>query len=217
MCHDCAQKALGAAYDQEWERDQHCWSGVRDVRAEADEVAERSWVTSFDDSYLGRTLRVRSDRHVVQLYAGSELVKVHPRMPPGKRATDPNDYPQGKAPYATRSIDALLERAQKHGAQIGVFAERLLAGPLPWTRMRQAYGLLRLCERYGSDRVEALCARSLAFDVVDVPRIERMLKGAQRAEQHAVADGGRVVQLPQGRFARDAASFVTVAPKKGGE
>jgi len=172
---------------------------------------------SVPTRYLGRTLRVRSDRHVVRLYAGSELVKVHPRMPPGKRSTDPNDYPQGKAPYATRSIDTLLERAHKHGAQIGVFAQRLLAGPLPWTRMRQGYGLLRLCERYGSDRVEALCARSLAFDVVDVPRIERMLKSAQRAEQHAVADGGHVVQLPQGRFARDAASFVTVAPKKGGE
>jgi hypothetical protein len=31
---------------------------------------------------------------------------------------------------------------------VGTYAERLLAGPLPWTRMRQAYGLLRLCERY---------------------------------------------------------------------
>lgn len=165
--------------------------------------------------YLGCTLRVRSDRSLVQIYAGSELVKVHPRMAPGRRSTDPNDYPPGKAPYATRSIDALITRARNHGEHIGAYAERLLAGPLPWTRMRQAYGLLRLCERYGKDRVEALCARSLAFDVVDVPRIERMLKSAQRAEQYASADGGRVVQLPQGRFARDDASFVTVPSKKG--
>jgi hypothetical protein len=165
--------------------------------------------------YLGCTLRVRCDRSVVRIYAGSELVKVHPRMAPGKRSTDPNDYPPGKAPYATRSIDALLVRARNHGEQIGLYADKLLAGPLPWTRMRQVYGLLRLCERYGSDRVEALCARSLAFDVVDVPRIERMLKRAQSAEQHASAEGGRVVRLPQGRFTRDAESFVTVPSKKG--
>jgi hypothetical protein len=169
---------------------------------------------SVPTRYLGRTLRVRSDRHTVRLYAGSELVKVHPRVLPGKRSTDPNDYPMGKAGYATRSIDALLERARKHGEHTGQYADRLLSGPLPWTRMRQAYGLLRLCERYGSDRVEALCARSLAFDVVDVPRIERMLKRAQSAE-HAVTDGGRVVQLPKGRFARDTASFKTLAPKGG--
>lgn len=71
---------------------------------------------------------------------------------------------------------------------------RVLAGPLPGTRMRQAYGLLRLCERYGADRVNALCARALAFDVLDVPRIERMLKAARTAED--TAPTGTVVPLP---------------------
>ena len=82
--------------------------------------------------------------------------------------------------------------------------------------MRQGYGLLRLCERYGVDRVDALCARSLAFDVVDVPRVERMLKTAQRAETDGGARG-EVVQLPTGRFARDASSFATTTllPKRG--
>jgi hypothetical protein len=75
--------------------------------------------------------------------------------------------------------------------------------------MRQGYGLLRLCERYGAARVDALCARALAFDVVDVPRIERMLKAAQKVEDDATTDG-KVVRLPEGRFTRDAASFATI-------
>jgi hypothetical protein len=34
--------------------------------------------------------------------------------------------------------------------------------------MRQGYGLVRLCERYGADKVNALCKRSLVFDVTFV-------------------------------------------------
>ncbi|MGC4089462.1 MAG: hypothetical protein QM756_16545 [Polyangiaceae bacterium] len=134
-------------------------------------------------------------------------------MPPGKRSTDTNDYPVGKAPYATRSVDALVARARGLGEQIGLYAERLLAGPLPWIKMRQGYGLIRLCERYGADKVEVLCKRSLSFDVIDVPRLERMLRQAQSAEDAAPA--GRVVQLPTSRFARDPRSFATVTPKGG--
>ena len=80
-------------------------------------------------------------------------------------------------------------------------------GPVPWLKLRQAYGLLCFCERYGQDRVNALCERALAFDVIAVPRIEGMLKDARRTEEAAVATG-RVIVLPA-RFARDAATFAT--------
>ena len=165
--------------------------------------------------YRGKRLRVRVDRKTVRLYFGNELVKTHPRVAPGKRSTDTADYPVGTAPYARRSVDGIIAKSREQGEHVGVLAERLLAGPLPWTRMRQAYGLLRLCERYGAERVNALCARSLAFDVLDVPRIERMLKSARSAED--AAPSGRVVPLPTSRFARDPASFATIprSPKGG--
>jgi len=155
------------------------------------------------------------DRTTVRFFLGGEMLKLHARVAPGKRSTDPNDYPVGKADYALRSVDKLKERAREHGEHVGTFAERLLGGPLPWGRMRQGYGLLRLCERYGAARVDALCARALAFDVVDVPRIERMLKAAQKVEDDASTDG-KVVRLPEGRFARDAASFATIRRETSG-
>ena len=80
--------------------------------------------------------------------------------------------------------------------------------------MRQGYGLLRLCERYGAPRVDALCARALAFDVLDVARIERMLKAAHRVEEDATTNG-KVVRLPEGRFAREASSFATMRRESG--
>jgi hypothetical protein len=168
---------------------------------------------SVPTRYIGKKLRARVDKKTVRLYLQGDLIKTHPRMPPGKRSTDTNDYPVGKAPYASRSVVSLITRARGLGEHVGIYAERLLAGPLPWMKMRQGYGLIRLCERYGVDKVDALCKRSLAFDVIDVPRLERMLRQAQVAEEAAPV--GRVVPLPTSRFARDPKSFATIAPQGG--
>jgi hypothetical protein len=157
--------------------------------------------------FIGKTLDVRSDSTSVRLYFGLDLVKVHARKAPGQRSTDPNDFPPGKAAWALRDVDAVIRAARECGERVGELAGRLLEGPVPWLKLRQSYGLLRLCERYGHERVNALCARALAFGVIDVPRIERMLKDARRVEDEAVATG-RVIPLPA-RFARDASAFAT--------
>jgi transposase len=163
---------------------------------------------SLPTRFIGKTLDARVDRISVRFYVGGEVVKLHSRVAPGKRSTDPADYPVGKADYALRSVDNLKTRARQHGEHVGAFAERLLGGPLPWGRMRQGYALLRLCDRYGATRVDALCAHSLTFDVVDVSRIERMLKNAQKVEKDASAEG-KIVRLPESRFARDVSAFAT--------
>ena len=80
--------------------------------------------------------------------------------------------------------------------------------------MRQAYGLLRLCEKYGAARVDGHCARALSFDVLDVGRIERMLKDARRVESEGESSG-KVIALPLGRFARDPSVFATRTSRAG--
>jgi len=164
---------------------------------------------SVPTRYIGKTLDARADRSSVRLYLGTELIKMHPRKAAGQRSTDPKDFPPGKAPWALRDVDAVVRSAREQGANVGAFVERLLGGPVPWIKLRQAYGLLRLCQLYGQDRVNALCARALAFEVIDVRRIEGMLKDARRTEDAAVATG-RVIALPA-RFARDPSSFATRA------
>ena len=166
---------------------------------------------SVPTRFIGRTVRVRADRGSVRIYLGTELIKAHPRVAPGKRSTDHADYPEGKADYALRSVEALLARAQKRGAHVGIYAQKLLGGPLPWTRMRQAYALVRLCDTYGDGRVEAMCQSALAFDVVDVTRLGRMLKAAVVPGSPA-RSGGTVVPITTPRFARSAAQFETRPP-----
>jgi hypothetical protein len=50
----------------------------------------------------------------------------------------------------------------------------LLAGDLPWTRMRQAYALLGLARRYGDARINAACETALAADMLSVRRLARL-------------------------------------------
>ena len=160
-----------------------------------------------------KIVSARADKATVKIYAGTLLIKMHPRQAAGGRSTDPSDYPSGKADYALRSVDALLAKAKDKGHHVGVYAERLLGGPLPWARMRAAYALLRLCDKFGDGRVEAVCQSALAFDVVDVARITRMLKAAAKPASPEQA-GGKIVQLALPRFARPEQHFETRNPGK---
>lgn len=171
---------------------------------------------SVPTAHLHKRVRVRVDSKLVRIFVGTELIKMHARQPAGGRATDPNDYPVGKAVYALRSVDALIAKARERGAHVGRYAERILEGPLPWSQMRAAYALLSLCDKYGAGRVEAVCQSALGFDVVDVKRIARMLKlGIARAPDDGSARGNVVqLPLPTPRFARGDDHFKTRSKSK---
>lgn len=130
---------------------------------------------SLPRAFVGRTLDAVADRHTVRFYDDRTLVKVHPRKPPGGRSTDPSDFPPEQAACALRDVDFFRRRAREHGEDVGRFVEALLAGPLPWTRMRRAYAVFGLCRRFGDGRVGAACALALEVGMVDVRRLERML------------------------------------------
>jgi hypothetical protein len=163
----------------------------------------------------GTKLEVRGDQTLVTLYRHGELVKVHPRQPPGSRHTDPADYPPERAAYATRAPDRFLAQATALGPSVGTFAQRLLDGPQAWTKLRQAQKLLRLGEQYTPARLDAACARALGFDLLDVRRVERILVLALEREAlpPSPPDEDRVRVLPVGRFARPGSAFAHAPPE----
>jgi hypothetical protein len=153
-------------------------------------------------------VRVRADRSTVRIYFATDLIKMHPRQRPGGRSTDSSDYPVGKAAYALRSVEGIMLKAKQRGTHVGIYAEKVLAGPLPWARMRQGYALLSLCDKYGDGHVETVCQSALLFDVVDVTRIGRMLKSATPPGMPDSTNGKVVVLVPP-RFARGQQHFET--------
>jgi hypothetical protein len=161
-------------------------------------------IYSVSHQLVGRTLKARSDSSLVKLYLNGELVKVHPRKPPGQRSTDPGDMPTGKEIYATRDIAKLQRMAESHGDSIGRYASALLDTPLPWTKMRQVYRLLGLVKKWGASRVDEACRRALDAEAVDVNLVSRML---ERARESMDAEARPDPVVIQGRFARDASEF----------
>ena len=160
---------------------------------------------SLPTRYVGYQVDVRGDRRLVRIYHRAELIKVHAPHPPGSRSTDYADYPAERTPYALRAPEHSIRRARQLGPAVGQFVTVLLSGTFPWARLRQAQKLLRLAERYGAERVNAACARALAFELLDVRRVERIVRTALEREP-ALAEGGDVVPLPA-RFARPPQSF----------
>ena len=116
--------------------------------------------------------------------------------------------PPGVEGYATRTVDRLVAQAASYGPATGIYAQRLLDGDAPWMMMRSVYRLIGLAKRYGPQAAEAACARALDVDVINVSKIESMLKNATEKTPAAAglaAAGGAV----PGRFARDAAEYAT--------
>jgi len=162
-------------------------------------------IYSVPGDLVGRRIAARADSKTVKLYLKGELIKVHPRKPPGGRSTDPADLPSERSAYALRDISRLVAIGKGHGDAIGAYLAAIVDHPLPWTKMRQAYRLLGFVKKWGAERVEAACARALEAEAVDVNLVGRMLERAKEADQAAAAPVPSNV-VP-GRFSRDATEF----------
>jgi hypothetical protein len=170
---------------------------------------------SVPHAYLGRTAWVRGDSGLVRIYVDGALVKTHPRKPPGGRSTDHEDYPAELTPYTLRDPERMIRQAQRQGTHLGQFMTELLSGTVPWAKLRQAQKLLRLGSKYGWHRVDQACRRALAFELINVHRVESIL--LQDLDQLTLPLQGeteaKVIPI-QPRFQRPRGSFTHPQPKE---
>jgi hypothetical protein len=172
---------------------------ARDRHIEVDKA-----LYSVPGELIGQRVKVRADSKLVKVFYRGQLIKVHPRIPAGGRRTDPEDLPTTKTAYAMRDIDHLRRMAAAEGDAIGAYADALLAGPLPWTKMRQVYALLGLVKKWGPERVETACAKALEAEAVKVSLIARMIERGVEGKDQPLAVQGKL--LP-GRFERDPGEY----------
>ncbi|MBP2413243.1 transposase [Arthrobacter stackebrandtii] len=159
---------------------------------------------SVPGDYIGSQVDVRADSELVKIYHRGQLIKTHPRMRPGTRSTDASDLPEHKSAYALRDITKLIGLCAGHGENIGIYAERILDDPLPWTRMRAVYRLIGLVRQYGSSAVEAACSKALDLDVIAVGKIDSMLA---KAVENTPTLMPIAAAAGTSRFARDPAEY----------
>ncbi len=111
---------------------------------------------------------------------GEVLRPRHPGQDPPPSASwwpqhRPRRSPRTQADYALRDVTSLIAKCTSTGPNFGIYAERILDDPLPWTRIRSVYRLQGLVRRYGAERVDQACSLSLDLDVVSVTKIASML------------------------------------------
>jgi transposase len=172
----------------------------RDLHVEVDRA-----LYSVPRAFVGQRLRARRDATTIKLYCRGELVKLHARVRPGQRSSDPADFPAGTEVYATRDVESLHRAAALHGPHVEAMARAVLEHPLPWTKMRQVYRLLGLAKKWGSSRLNEACRRALEAESHDVNLVARVLERAR--ENETSDDEGFAPVMAAARFARDASEF----------
>src|SRR5260370_4571083 len=115
--------------------------------------------------------------------------------------------------YATRTVDRIVAQAASYGPATGIYAQRLLDGDAPWMMMRSVYRLIGLARRYGAQATETACSRALDVDVINVSKIESMLKNATENTPAAAAGLAPAAGARPGQFPPDAAEDAT--PTRG--
>jgi len=159
---------------------------------------------SLPGDYIGQQVDIRADSQLVKVYHRRQLIKTHPTGRPGTRSTDPADLPAEKTAYALRDISRLIRICAGYGTNAGIYAERLLDDPLPWTRMRAVYRLIGLAKQYGPEAVDAACGKALDVDVIAVGKIASMLA---KATEHTVPVLPVAAPAGAARFARDPSEY----------
>jgi hypothetical protein len=188
------------------------WSEVRVARDF--HVRAQHAFYSVPYGLVGQQVTVRADDALVKIYHRGQVIKTHPRQPAGGRSSHDADFPPGTDVYARRDIARLAGMAAARGAQVGIYAERILESPQPWTRMRAVYALIGLCRTYGNEPVEQACAAALELDVISVGKIKSIVEkgtgaqAAQAAARAAQADAA-AGKVSAARFARDPREFAT--------
>jgi hypothetical protein len=172
----------------------------------------RKALYSVPTRYVGKEVSVRGDQKLVRIFCQSQLIKTHVTQPRHGKSTDYEDYPKELAAYAMRDPARIINEAATKGEHIGLFAQALLKGQFPWSKLRQAQRLLRLVNKYGATRVDDACNRAIGFELINVARLERMVLLNLKPPEE-VSSKDNVLQMPL-RFLREASSFNSHQPKE---
>lgn len=154
---------------------------------------------------IGQRLWLKATDTTVKLYREHELIAVHPRQRiPGARHTLTEHLPPEAIAYRLRDPQWCLTQAQAIGVACHTLIERLFAHRV-LDHLRAAQGVVALAKRFGAARLEAACARALAFDEPRYRSVKTILeKGLDQIEANP-AQGELLAPVYTGaaRFLRD--------------
>jgi hypothetical protein len=155
---------------------------------------------------IGQRVLVMGNSTLVRIYYKGEEVTMHLRATrEWQYVFKPEHAPPQMEQYLATSTQGLLIWASRLGPSVeqlmqGIFADKAVDG------LRPARALMRLGERYGKDRLEAACRRSLRYELGGYQSVKNILVGnldRLPEEQAAMAPSGQTLF----RFQREEGYF----------
>jgi transposase len=125
----------------------------------------------------GQVVEIRSTLTTVEIFHRGERVASHARSPLPHKATTVNEHrPKSHQQHLAWPPSRLLHWAQSVGSSTAqLFKAILESKPHPEMGYRSCLGILRLGQRYTTERVEAAAARALATGACSYQSVKSML------------------------------------------
>jgi transposase len=139
--------------------------------------AERHYY-SVPYQLVGQKVDVRLAATTVEIFYSSKRVASHVRsFVRFGHTTDPAHMPESHRRHAQWTPSRIVAWAKKTGPNAAQLVEEILASrPHPEQGFRSALGIIRLADRYGTERAEAACGRALALRSFSYRSVESILK-----------------------------------------
>jgi transposase len=114
----------------------------------------------------------------VELLFKGKRVASHPRSyKAGRHTTDPSHMPESHKRYLEWTPSRIVRWAEKSGPFTAELVKEIMERrPHPEQGFRSALGIMRLGRRYGTERLEAACARALILKAYSYRSVESILK-----------------------------------------
>ena len=126
---------------------------------------------------VGETVEVRLSAAMVEVFYRHRRVASHVRSYRPGYTTDPAHMPESHRRHAQWPPSRVISWAEHSGPATAKLAEAIMAArPHPEQGFRSCLGIIRLGNRYGTDRLEAACGRALAVRSFSYRSVESILR-----------------------------------------
>lgn len=127
--------------------------------------------------FIGKQVEIRHDNRTVEIYYHSERIAFHVTSHiKGNYTTNAEHLSSNNKAYTQWNPEYFSRKAAPHGADVQKYIELLIAQrPYPEQAYKQAQGILALCKKYSSHRVNVACRMSSNHSKYYYKMIEQIL------------------------------------------
>ncbi len=162
---------------------------------------------SVPTRYIGFDINVRIGIKTVSAYYQHRVIKTHPRnYGKGQWITDEQDYPKSALFYLEHTPNKCLDASKLIGeATYQLVKENVSCGSR--RELRKAQAILRLSDKYGNERLENACLRSISYENYSYKCLVNILENELDKEEVEKLNANKIADINKSAYIRSPAEY----------